>query len=317
MTLDNILGEIKKANSIVILAHENPDGDAIGCCMGMRLALQQLGKNVDVIIPEYPKCFKFLPGIKETKKDSEIENYDLAIALDCATTKLLSTWNKYFESAKTKIVIDHHASNSMYGDLNYVDPKSPACAQTLAIILSYFNIEITKDIATCLLTGIITDTGGFAYSGVNADTFEIAAKLVEQGINVYSIYQKVFLNMSQSKFNLHKIATDRLELFEKGKISYTYITKNDEKQVNAETGDYEGIVEIGRNIDGVEVSIFLRETEKGIKVSLRSKDYLNASEICAAFGGGGHTRAAGCTMVGTIDQVKMQVINKIKESLKN
>ena len=314
MTLDNILEEIKKAEKIVLLVHENPDGDAVGSAMAMHLALQQLGKEADIIIPDYPKCFEFLPSMDLVKAESDIANYELAISLDCATKKLLKDWVKYFDDAKTRIVIDHHGSNSMYGDLNFVDPKSPACAQLLVVIFNYFGIEITKEIGTCLLTGIITDTGGFAYSGVTEETFEFTARLVEKGINVSKIYQKVFSAMTVSRFKLNRIAMNRLELLEDGKIAFTYITKKDELDVDAQSGDYEGIVAQGRNIEGVEVSVFLRETENDIiKVSLRSKDYVNVSEVCVAFGGGGHPRAAGCNIQGTIESAKKQILSKIKE----
>lgn len=316
MTLDNILEEIKKAQNIVILAHENPDGDAMGSATAMYLALKQLNKEVDLIIPEYPKDFSFLPAAKDIKKEGSREFYDLAITLDCATPELLSTWIKYFNNAKSKVVIDHHGSNRMYGDLNYVDPKSPACAQVLVGIFKYFGMEITKEMGICLLTGIITDTGGFGYSGVNADTFEIAARLVSKGINVSNIYQNAIFNTSKSRFNLHRIAINRMELLEDSKIAFTYITREDEKSVGAEKGDYDGIVEQGRNIEGVEVSVFIRELEDGIKASLRSKNYVNVSEICVAFGGGGHPRAAACKMQSNIEQAKMQLINKVKKYLK-
>lgn len=121
---------------------------------------------------------------------------------------------------------------------------------------------------------------------------------------------------SKSKFFLHRIALDRLELLDNEKIAFTYITKNDENSVGAENGDYDGIVEQGRDIEGVEISIFLRETEKGIKASLRSKDYVNVSELCRIFGGGGHIRAAGCTIPGTIEQVKTQILNQARAMLK-
>ena len=126
MTLDNILEEIKKAETIVILTHDLPDGDAVGSSLALMFALKSIGKNPDVIIPEYSNCFKFLPGTSEIKTESDIEKYDLAIALDCADGKILCGYDKYFEKAKTKIVIDHHGSNKMYGDINFVNPVSPA-----------------------------------------------------------------------------------------------------------------------------------------------------------------------------------------------
>ena len=316
MTLDNILEEIKKAESIVILTHENPDGDAVGSSIAMYLGLKELGKTPDIIIPEFPRAFENLPGIENIKKESDIENYDLAIALDTASIKMLNGYSKYFEDAKTKIVIDHHSSNTMFGDYNYVDQDSPACAQLLLVLFNYLNIEVSKEIGTDILAGIITDTGGFRYDGVTAETFELVAALCKKGVKVSKVYQKVFASTSKSKFFLHRIALDRLELLENEKIAFTYITKNDENSVGAENGDYDGIVEQGRDIEGVEISIFLRETEKGIKASLRSKDYVNVSELCRIFGGGGHIRAAGCTIPGTIEQVKTQILNQARAMLK-
>lgn len=316
MTLDNILEEINKAEKIVIITHENPDGDAIGSSLAMKLALKQLGKDADVIIPEFPKTFEFLPGIDEVKKESNIEEYDLAIALDCASIKLLNGFAKYFDSAKIKVAIDHHSSNTMFADYNYVDQDAPACAQLLLVVFSYFNINVTKDIGTCILAGIITDTGGFRYEGVTADTFRFVADLCEKGIKVSQVYSQVFASKTRAKFELHRIALNRLEFLEEGKVAFTYVTKADEKQVEAKNGDYDGIVENGRDVEGVEVSVFLRETDKGIKVSLRSKNYVNASKVAMMFGGGGHIRAAGCTIQGTIEQAKNQIINRVKCYLK-
>lgn len=316
MTLDNILEEINKAEKIVIITHENPDGDAIGSSLAMKLALKQLGKDADVIIPEFPKTFEFLPGIDEVKKESNIEEYDLGIALDCASIKLLNGFAKYFDSAKIKVAIDHHSSNTMFADYNYVDQDAPACAQLLLVVFSYFNINVTKDIGTCILAGIITDTGGFRYEGVTADTFRFVADLCEKGIKVSQVYSQVFASKTRAKFELHRIALNRLEFLEEGKVAFTYVTKTDEKQVEAKNGDYDGIVENGRDVEGVEVSVFLRETDKGIKVSLRSKNYVNASKVAMMFGGGGHIRAAGCTIQGTIEQAKNQIINRVKCYLK-
>ena len=184
MTIDNIIEEIDKAKSIVILTHEMPDGDAIGSSLALYTGLKQLGKEADVIIPEYSKTFEFLPNSKEIKKEGKTESYDLAIALDCGDIKRLNGFAGYFENANTTISIDHHSSNTMFADYNYVDPVAPACAQILVKVLPYWNIEITKEIGTCLLTGIITDTGGFKYSGVTAETFEFAAELIRKGAKI-------------------------------------------------------------------------------------------------------------------------------------
>jgi len=312
MTVDNILEEIKKAKTIVILTHENPDGDAIGSSLAIYMALKQMGKQPDLIIPELPRAYSFMPNVEEIKKEGHAEPYDLAIAVDSATIKMLNGWSTYFETAKVKVVIDHHSSNTMYGDLNYVNPDAPACAQILINIIEYFGIEINKEIGTCILTGIITDTGGFQYQSTTPETFEFAAELLKRGVNVSDIYKKVMNTKSRANFELRKRAIDRMEFLEDGKIAYTYITKQDEEEVNAENGDYEGIVEEGRAIEGVEVSIFIKETSKGFRASLRSNRYVNVSDVCMMFGGGGHMHAAGCTISQSLEQVKEKIVNQVK-----
>lgn len=313
MTLDNIKEEIQKANTIAILTHESPDGDAMGSSLAIYLALKQLGKNPDIIIPEYSRTYEFLPGANEIIKEGKKEQYDLAIALDCADLKRLNGFGKYFEDAKVTISIDHHGSNKMFADYNYVDPVSPACAQILVIVLEYLKVEITKEIGICLLTGIITDTGGFKYSGITAETFEIASWLLNLGVNVSDIYIRVLQVKTKSNFELTKIIMDRMEFLEDGKIAFTYITKQDEQKVGAQTGDHEGIVEVGRDVEGVEVSIFLRESDNGFKVSLRSNKYVNVSDVGLMFGGGGHPRAAGCLIQLPLEQAKQKIINEVKK----
>lgn len=319
MTLDNIIEEIKKANSIAILTHESPDGDAIGSSLAMYLSLKQLGKNPDIIIPEISRVFNFLPKINEIEKEVTKESYDLVIVLDCADIKRLAgNEDEVFENADVTISIDHHGSNKMFADLNYINPVSPACAQILIPILETLGINIDKEIGTCLLTGIITDTGGFQYSGVTAETFEFAAKLLNKGVNVSDIYQKVLATKTKTNFELTKRIMDRMEFLENGKIAFTYMLKKDEDEIHTELGDHEGLVNIGRAIEGVEVSVFIRqdEFEKGFKVSLRSKDYINVSNVCMIFGGGGHPRAAGCYLEGTVEQIKSKIINQIKLYMK-
>ena len=311
MTLDNILEEIKKAETIAILTHENPDGDAIGSSLAMYMALKEMGKNPDLIIPELPRVYNFMPCADEIKKEGK-EGYDLAIALDAATIKMLNGWSNYFEEAKVKIVIDHHSTNTMYGDINFVNPDAPACTQVLIHIIEYFGVEINKDIGTCILTGIITDTGGFQYQSTTAETFEFASGLLNKGVNVSDIYKRVMNTKSRANFELRKRAIDRMEFLEDGKIAVTYTTKQDLEDVNAEPGDHEGIVEEGRAIEGVEVAIYLRETSKGFKASLRSNDYVNVSDVCMMFGGGGHFHAAGCTIAQSLEQVKEKMINQVK-----
>lgn len=314
MTLDKILDEIKKAKNVVILTHETPDGDAIGSALAMYLAIKEFGKDVDVIIPEYSRTFTFLPSANQIKQETDKEEYDLAIAVDCADLKRL-VGNEIFEKANSKIVIDHHSSNSMFGDYNFVNPVSPACCEILIGMFQYFKIDISVEIGICILTGIITDTGGFRYSGVTAETFEFTAELLRKGVNVSEVYKKALETKTRSNFELNKMVSKRMEFLESGKVAFTYITRDDEESVNAEPGDHEGLVEIGRDIEGVEVSIFLRENKEktGYKVSLRSNDYVNVADVCFMFGGGGHIKAAGCMILGEREQIKDKLLKEINK----
>ena len=317
MTLDEILKQIQKAEKIVILTHESPDGDAVGSSLAMKLILEKLEKKADVIIPEYSRLFNFLPSAEEIMIDSEIKNYDLAISVDCATLKRMAK-KEYFENAKSTIVIDHHGSNTMYGDLNYVNPASPACCEVIAGMVKSYEIDITKDIGTCLMTGIITDTGGFRHVGITPETFEFTADLIRLGVDVPDIYKRTLNTKTRANFELTKKVMDRMEILEDGKVSFTYMDKKDEEEVGAEPGDHEGLVEIGRDIEGVEVSIFIRqkENEDAYKVSMRSGNKVNVSDICFLFGGGGHPRAAGALIQGNVEQVKEKLMKEVRKALK-
>ena len=317
MTLDNILEEIKKAQTIVVLTHESPDGDAVSSSLSVMHAISQLGKNADVVIPEYSKDFRFLPGAEKILQKGNLENYDLAISVDCSDLKRLVGSKEYFETAKRSIQIDHHSVNAMFADLNYVDPVAPACCQVLIGMFEYFGIEINKELGTCILTGIITDTGGFQYSGVTAETFEFAAELLRKGVNVSEICQKALRNKTKAHCELEKLVYNRLEFFEDGKIALAYIFVEDTQKVGAELGDSEGLVEMLRDIEGVEVAVLLKEKEgaNGFKGSLRSKEKANVSDICLLLGGGGHPKAAGCFINGTLEQAKDKVLNAIKTEL--
>ena len=318
MTLDNILEEIKKAQTIVVLAHESPDGDAIASSLSVMHVLEQLGKKVDVVIPEYPKDFNFLPGAEKILAKGREEHYELAISVDCTDLKRLAGGKEYFEPAKWTIQIDHHSVNSMFADLNYVDPVAPACCQVLIAMFEYYELEITKELATCILTGIITDTGGFQWGGVTPETFEFAAELVRKGARLKEICRIALRKKSKAHCELEKFIYNRLEFLEDGKIAIAYLTLDDYKAVNAEIGDDEGLVEMLRDIEDVEVAILLKEKEgaNGFKGSLRSHETVNVSDICMLLGGGGHRGAAGCFISGNLEQAKTKVIKAVKQGLK-
>lgn len=312
--LESIVSSIHSASKIVILTHESPDGDAVGSSLGMYIALKQLKKDVDIVLDEYSKVFDFLPYIEDIKKEVDRE-YDLAIALDCASYNRLYDPKGVFSKSKGTISIDHHASNTYFADYNYVEGKNPAASQVILKILRRLEITFTKEICECLIAGIITDTGGFRYDTVNEETFQFAAKILDLGVSISDIYIRAFGTMSKAQFSLSQIATSRLELLFKDRIAITYITMSDEKKCEALKGDHEGIVNIGQNIEGVEVSVFLHECEKGFKVSLRSNNDVDVSIIASVFGGGGHSKAAGCLIESSLEDAKKMLIKEIKRVL--
>lgn len=317
MTLDNILEEVKKAQTIVILTHESPDGDAVSSSLSVMHAISQLGKEVDVVIPEFSRDFNFLPGAEKILPKGIRENYDLAISVDCTDLKRLVGAKEYFETAKTTIEIDHHSVNAMFADFCYVDPVAPSCCQVLIAMFEYYGLEITKDLATCILTGIITDTGGFQWGGVTPETFEFAAELIRKGAKIKEICRIALRKKSKAHCELEKLVYNRLEYFENGKIALAYLTLEDNNNLNVEPGDDEGLVEMLRDIEGVEVAVLLKEKEgtNGFKASLRSHETINVSDIALLLGGGGHRGAAGCFIAGTLENAKNKIIEAIKHEL--
>ena len=317
MTLDDILVELKNPKTIVILTHESPDGDAISSSLSVMHALAQFGKNADVVIPEHAKDFDFLPGADQILNNGKEEQYDLAISVDCTDLKRLAGGKEFFETAKKTVEIDHHSVNAMFADYNYVDPVSPSCCQVLIAMFEYYGVEITKEIANCILTGMITDTGGFQWGGVTPETFEFAAELIRKGAKIKEICRKALRNKTKAHCKLERLVYDRLEFYENDKIAISYITIEDNQNTGAKLGDEEGLTEMLRDIEGVEVAVLLKEKEgkNGYKASLRSHETINVSEICLLLGGGGHPGAAGCFIPGTLEQAKTKILDAIKHAI--
>ena len=301
----------------MILTHENPDGDAVGSSLGLMNALKKVGKKVDVIIPTLNKMYEILPGYEEIKHSVEEEyDYDLCIALDSADLERLHICKDIFEKTKNTIVIDHHITNQNFGDVNYVNAVASSTCQNIIVVLAALDVAINKDMATCIYSGMLTDTGGFRYN-VQPETFEFVAMLLETGIDIAKIYRNLFDLTTEKRTRLLGRALIRLELLEEGRIAFTYTTAEDDDELGIEDGDHEGIVNCGRNIEGVEVSIFLREKDGGYKASLRSNEYVDVSRIAAKYAGGGHLRASGFELKMSFEQAKDLIISEIKSQLKD
>lgn len=313
--MSDIYNLINECNSILILGHKNPDGDAVGSAMAMYHYLTSLNKSVDILFPEIPPTFLFLNDIDKIIKESSKE-YDLAIVVDCANKDRIGQNNNEFENCKKSVVIDHHASNTKYGDINYVEEDTASCSQVIYYMFKNWDIAINKDIGECLMTGCITDTAGFRNNNVDKKTFLMAADMMDYGVNIHKVYYEALTKKNMARYILMKLVLDRLEMYEDNKIAFSYLSEEDLENAGALPGDHVGLVDLGRNIDGVEVSIFIRE-ENGYHISLRSNGKVNVNNIAAKFGGGGHIMAAGAMVNTSFKETKNLLIEETIKELNN
>ncbi len=299
---------IESSKSIGLLAHENPDGDAIGSLIAFYLILRDMNKDVEVIASKIPERFKYLEDIDKIVDNSQ-KNFDLVIVLDCASKKRIGQIDNIVDRASQVIVIDHHVSNTLYGDINYIEGNTSSCAQVLYYLFKEWKWNINKECGKALMTGVLTDTSGFKNDNVDKNTYLMAAEMLDVGIDIYNLQREVLTIVTKPQLELKKIALDRLEFFDNGKIAFSYVTKKDMDSVGAMVGDHEGLVEIGRDIIGVEVSIFMREDE-GFKISLRSNGSVKVNEIAEFFDGGGHEMAAGLNIDKNLEDAKNDIIRE-------
>lgn len=299
---------IESSKSIGLLAHENPDGDAIGSLIAFYLILRDMNKDVEVIASKIPERFKYLEDIDKIVDNSQ-KNFDLLIVLDCASKKRIGQIDNIVDRASQVIVIDHHVSNTLYGDINYIEGNTSSCAQVLYYLFKEWKWNINKECGKALMTGVLTDTNGFKNDNVDKNTYLMAAEMLDVGIDIYNLQREVLTIVTKPQLELKRIALDRLEFFDNGKIAFSYVTKKDMDSVGAMVGDHEGLVEIGRDIIGVEVSIFMREDE-GFKISLRSNGSVKVNEIAEFFDGGGHEMAAGLNIDKNLEDAKNDIIRE-------
>lgn len=316
----DIVNEIKKQDNIVIFVHENPDGDAIGSIISLSTALRLMRKNVEAYVEFYPKNNMFLlenaPWVKKYEELELNKVYNLAIALDCGDKQRMGKAVEVFDKALSTINIDHHITNDNYGKFNFVNAKAAATGEIIYDLIKMLNVELTLNIAEAMYLAIVSDTGTFKHSNTTPKTFEVAARLLEAGIDISHLTRKAFYETSLERTKcLGKVLTS-LEMELDGKVGILSITPEELAKYNVDSQDLEGMVDFSRNIKGAEVGIFIKPRNDEYKISLRSNNYVDVAEIAEKFGGGGHIRAAGCTFTGmSIDEIKKELLEKIKEKV--
>lgn len=304
---------IDDSNNIYIVGHVGPDGDAIGSSFALCLALKSIGKNAKVIMPKYSDHFSFLPGIDTAVEKVDEGEFDLLIAVDSSKKDRLAITDEDYNKAKKVALIDHHvASEEVFGDARYIDSTMPAACQIMYDFLKFMNIEITKEIATYLYTGLVTDSGTFSYSSTKPSTLKVASSLIETGIDFSDICRKLNHTMKEAKLKLIGVAINNMEVFYDGKLRYSYIDYNTISSLGLNDEDSEGMTNYLLMPEGTEVAIYVREKSDGSKkVSMRSRENVDVSKIAISFNGGGHARAAGYTMEDDLDIGKNKVIDVV------
>ncbi|MBR5304297.1 MAG: bifunctional oligoribonuclease/PAP phosphatase NrnA [Candidatus Gastranaerophilales bacterium] len=293
-----ILKSIEDSSRILIITHVNPDGDTLGCASALK---SYIGEKADILIQikdnfNFPNTYSFLPHINNSKNLSNLNNeYDLIIAVDVASIdRIIDKAKNIFEKAQNTIVIDHHKTNSGYGKINYIKGGISSTGEVLFDLFEKSNIEITSDMALGLYSAILTDTGCFKYESTTSHTFEIASSLSKL-INTSNVADLCYTNKPKNLILFQNYLISNAIFCANDKIAYTLITKEIIEKFSAKDEYTEGICETLRSISGVEIAFVLKETNNGVKASIRTKE-IDATRIAEKFNGGGHKRAAGCTI---------------------
>lgn len=316
ITLESAAKTLLSKDKILILTHRSPDGDTIGSGYALAMALRKLGKSVKVDCTDpFPEKYSYFTDKLEKLEFDEEFDEEFVVSVDIADTKLLG--EKLSDYAdKIDLCIDHHGSNTKYAKEYYVEASAAAAAQVIAKLIRLMNVDFDKDIANAIYTGITTDTGCFRYTNVTAETHRIAADMIDCGAESGMINRLMFETKSRSRLEIERRVMDSIQFYLDGRCAIAYATIDMMKESGAVDSDMEGVSSLPRQIEGVMAGITLREKNNGkFKVSVRTTDELDASAICANFGGGGHKAAAGCMITGTLNEAIEQIIEVVRQAL--
>jgi len=315
--MKKIVEKILNSKKILIISHENPDGDAVGSTLGLYFGLKKLNKRVVPVLPnKVPQIYSFLEGAELIKTDFNPKDIDVAIILDCSDIGRVESLKKKLMKIPIKINIDHHPSNFSFGELNFIDPTSSSTSELVLKLLNELNVEVDKSIANPLYVGIMTDTGSFRFPNTTLKTFEAATYLVRHGAEA-SYLAKMVYNMKPLK--ALKILGRALEkLKKKDHLIYSVLLLSDFEEFDASEEDAEGAVEFLNKSREADVAVLLKERrENYFKVSMRSKDSVDVKKIAMKFGGGGHINAAGFEIEGEPEEIIESIIKEIKVERSN
>lgn len=345
--MEKIIRHLKKSKNVLLVSHVNPDGDAVGSLLAMGFALEALNKKTTLYNESrIPAVYRFLPGVERIFSKSEIRNlrrgYDTAVVLDCGDLQrignLESNTPPFVKGSRgdlpdadfnfqvsTVINIDHHITNTRFGDLNLVVPSACATAEIVCYLIKAMAVPIDKSIAACIYTGIFTDTGSFRFSNTNKAAFEICDEMVALGVDPYNVAKNVYGRYSLGRIKLLNLALDSIEISDNGKLSMMTVTAGMMAETGTQPEDIDGLINYARWIEDVRMAVLIEESLNGgrksktqvpykFHVSLRSDGSVDVAAIASHFGGGGHPTAAGFSIeTSSITALKNEMLMLAEE----
>ena len=311
LTVNETAAFLRENDRYVILTHRRPDGDTIGCAAALCGGLRALGKDAAILEnPQFTEKFRrYLLGL--TRPD--VPENACIVAVDTASANILS-YTAVQYAAQVQLLIDHHGRNTAYAAQGLVEPQTAACGEIVLRVLQAMDAPITKKIAEALYLAISTDTGCFRYSNTTVQTLRAAAFCKEAGADTFSINRVMFLTKRLARLKLEAYLTETTEFYAGGIVALSIIPEDICISLGLTEDDIDDISGFGREIEGVEIGVMIRQSPEGGKISLRTSPAYNAAEYCASLGGGGHAAAAGATVSGDIAEAKKAILQVLAEA---
>jgi len=323
--MDQIVNQIKEAKHLLLVSHRDPDGDAIGSLLALGLASGKLGIKATLFnASPIPAVYRFLPSAQRIVRHIKKANtYDVALILDCGHLSRIGDAGETVEKIPVIINIDHHVTNTGFGDIQLIDPLACSTAEIVYRLIKALDVSIDKAIATSIYTGILTDTGSFRFSSTNQAAFAISQEMAELGVEPHDVAQHVYGTYSLGRIKLLNLALDSIEISDNGKLSVMTVTDAMLEETRTQAEDVDGLINYARRIEDVKVAALIQEQKNGkiyssdqgrYHVSLRSDGSVDVAAIAGSFGGGGHASAAGFQIETTLTKLKSE-INTLSQNL--
>lgn len=315
---EGIARALRQADSICVCMHVNPDGDTIGSALALRLVLLELGKRVKVFCQDkVPDHLAFLPGAEEIRFPEEnTETYDLFLSVDVSDIRRLGTCASLMDSCIRSAQIDHHGTNPGFAEVNSVDGNASATSVMILEQLKAMDVTISQDTAICLYTGISTDTGNFSFDCTDAETFRAMGDLMEVGLPLADLSMRLFRERDKAQLRLLGRAIENMSFEHEGRISVMSLTLKDFQECSALSEHADTLVNFGLETLGTQMAVLAREDTDGrVKFSLRARAPLTVNDVAESLGGGGHARAAGISMKGSLRDTLPLVVQAMKERI--